>query len=258
MTAATQAVNADGSQARIDVEDVARFERLGSEWWDPNGPMGKLHEINPVRLRYIRDRAAKHWAISHDGDDGPLSGRTVLDIGCGGGLLSEPLARLGGHVTGLDPGTTNIEVARRHAAQSGLAIDYRAGMAEDLATAGERFDLVVASEVIEHVPDQAAFMATIAGLVAPGGLLIASTFNRTAKSYLLGIVGAEYVLRWVPRGTHRWTRFVTTEEFAAGLRRGGLKVLDTSGMIFDPLGRGWRLGRDTDVNYFISAKRPQA
>ncbi len=239
--------------ASVDPADVARFERLGAEWWDPDGPMGKLHDMNPVRIGYLRDAIARHRPEPGEG----LAGLRILDIGCGGGLLSEPLARLGARVTGVDPGETNIGVARQHAERAGLDIDYRAATAEDLVAGGEQFDVVLAMEVVEHVVDRDAFMASVCALVRPGGLLFASTLNRTAKSYLLAIVGAEYVLRWLPRGTHRWSQFVTPDELAAPVREAGLTLLDTTGLVFDLLRNQWRLSRDTDVNYFVTARRPR-
>ncbi len=248
-------MGATESLAGVDAADLARYERLGDEWWDPRGPMGKLHEINPVRLRYLRDQVEEHRGEAAR-EGGSFAGLRVLDIGCGGGLLCEPLARLGARVTGVDPGANNIAAARLHASRAELSIDYRATTAETVAAAGEHFDLVLAMEVIEHVTDRDAFVGTVASLVAPGGLLVASTLNRTAKSYLLAIVGAEYVLRWLPRGTHSWTQFVTPEEFADLIRRAGLKVTDTRGMVFDPLRGPWRLSRDTDVNYFVVARKP--
>lgn len=260
MTVGTTAVNGSATMTEpgplpgVDAVDLARYERLGAEWWDPRGSMGKLHEINPVRLGYLRDRVERHRRPSED--HGPFEGLRVLDIGCGGGLLCEPLARLGARVTGVDPGDANIAAARLHAEGAGLSIDYRAATAENLAAAGDTFDLVLAMEVVEHVVDRAAFVRTVGSLIAPGGLMVASTFNRTAKSYLLGIVGAEYILRWLPRGTHRWTQFVTPAELAADLRGAGLKVVDETGMVFDPLRGSWKLSRDTDVNYFIAARKP--
>ncbi len=248
---------AAGPPEGVDAADLARYERLGADWWDPAGPMGKLHEINPFRMRYLRDRLARLQPAEAP-EAAPWRGLTVLDIGCGGGVLSEPMARLGARVTGIDPGATNIGVARQHAERMGLSITYRATVAEDLAAEGAQFDVVVASEVVEHVADRDAFVGTACSLVRPGGLFVGSTINRTAKSFLLAIVGAEYVLRWLPRGTHHWTQFVTPEEFAGALRRAGLIVVDRTGLVFDPLGRRWRLGRDTDTNYFIAARKPVA
>ena len=241
----------------IDPVDLERYNRLGEAWWDPRGPMGKLHEINPVRLGYIRDRVDRHAGESHDAPaSAPLGGLTILDIGCGGGVLAEPLARLGATVTGIDPAENNIAAARAHAQRSGLAIDYRATTAEALAAAGATFDLVLAMEVVEHVAARDAFVATVCALVKPGGQLIASTLNRTAKSFMLAIVGAEYVLRWLPRGTHDWRQFVTPGELAAEIAGAGLVVTDRTGMVYAPLTGEWRLGADTDVNYFMAAARP--
>jgi 2-polyprenyl-6-hydroxyphenyl methylase/3-demethylubiquinone-9 3-methyltransferase len=240
----------------VDPLDLARFEQLGAEWWDPKGPMAMLHEINPVRMRYLRDTiTAYRPEPSAQRGDGLLAGLSILDIGCGGGVLSEPLCRLGAAVTGIDPGPENIAAARDHAGIFALDIDYRATTAETLAASGEHFDVVLAMEVVEHVVDRSAFIGTVCSLVKPGGLLIASTLNRTAKSFMLAIVGAEYVLRWLPRGTHNWMQFVTPDELALPLRRAGMKILDTSGMIFDPLRGNWHLGRDTGVNYFMTARK---
>lgn len=251
--------SARGSRSTVDAADVARFERLGAEWWDEAGPMAALHEINPLRIRFMRETLVSHFGRTAGGDRPdslrPLSGLRLLDIGCGGGLLSEPLARLGAEVTGIDPGAINIGVARAHAADLGLAIDYRSTSAEALARSGTVFDAVVASEVIEHATDQPRFVASACALVRPGGLFMASTLNRTAKSFLLAIVGAEYVLRWLPRGTHDWRKFVTPAEFAIWTRRAGLRPLATQGLIFNPLRGEWSIGRDTDVNYFFAATR---
>lgn len=238
----------------IDPADVARFDRLGDAWWDEAGPMGKLHEINPVRLGYLRDLLASQATTATE--DGPLGGLRVLDIGCGGGILSEPLARMGARVTGIDPAPGNIAAATSHAQAGGLSIDYRATTAEALASSAARFDVVLAMEVVEHVADRDGFVATVASLVEPGGLLVLSTLNRTAKSFALAIVGAEYVLRWLPRGTHRWSQFVTPAELTTAVRRTGLTTLGTRGMVYDPLRRDWRLSRDTDVNYFLAARKP--
>lgn len=238
----------------IDPADVERFDRFGDAWWDEAGPVGKLHEINPVRLGYLRDLIARQTMAS--GEEAPFGGLRMLDIGCGGGILSEPLARLGARVTGIDPAPSNIATALSHAEAGGLSIDYRATTAESLAAEDARFDVVLAMEVVEHVADRDGFVATAASLVRPGGLLVMSTLNRTAKSFAFGIIGAEYVLRWVPRGTHRWSQFVTPAELTTAIRRAGLTSLGTRGMVFDLLRREWRLDRDTDVNYFLAARRP--
>ena len=221
--------------------------------------MAQLHKLNPTRVRFIRDTLVEHFGAKASRDIAggalPLSGLAVLDIGCGGGLLSEPLTRLGGRVTGIDPGPNNIAVARSHAADFGLVIDYRPVSMESVAEAGEHFDVVIASEVVEHVVDQAKFVATACSLVRPGGLFIASTLNRTAKCFLLAIVGAEFVLRWLPRGTHDWQKFVQPGELETWARRAGLRETRTKGMIYNPLRDEWTLGRDTDVNYFFVAAR---
>ncbi len=239
---------------RLDAEDVAKYDRLGDDWWNTRGAMAQLHKLNPARIGYLRDLILRHFP---DGTEAaPLQGLTVLDIGCGGGLLSEPLARLGATITGIDPAPNSIAAASRHAQAMDLEIDYRTATAEDLAAAGERFDLVLGMEVVEHVPRPEVFVGTAASLVRPGGLLVLSTLNRTAKSFALAIVGAEYVLRWLPRGTHRWAQFITPDERAGLVRRSGLKVLDRTGLVYDVLRDRWTTGRDTDVNYLLAATRP--
>jgi 2-polyprenyl-6-hydroxyphenyl methylase/3-demethylubiquinone-9 3-methyltransferase len=229
----------------IDAEEIAHFEELGEDWWDLSGPMRALHAINPVRVSYIRDAIAKR---------GGFEGARILDIGCGGGILCEPLARMGADMTGIDPAPGNIDIARAHAAQN-PAIKYRADTAETLVAEGASFDAVLAMEVIEHVPDQAAFVATACALVRPGGLLIMSTLNRTLKSFALAIIGAEYVLRWLPKGTHKWERFVTPQELARFMRRNGLRAIDRAGVVYNPLAGKWRLSSDTDVNYMMVAEK---
>ncbi len=207
----------------IDEEEVARFSRISGQWWDPHGPMAALHKFNPVRLAYIRDRAAAHFGRDPKRLDS-LAGLRLLDIGCGGGILSEPLARLGATLVGADPSDSNIAVAQQHAAQSGLSIDYRSTGAEALAAAGERFDAVLAMEVIEHVADVGLFVEVAAELVKPGGLLFVATLNRTLKSFALAIVGAEYILRWLPRGTHQWDKFVTPNELEIAIEQSGMQA----------------------------------
>ncbi|MBV6487223.1 MAG: bifunctional 2-polyprenyl-6-hydroxyphenol methylase/3-demethylubiquinol 3-O-methyltransferase UbiG [Pseudorhodoplanes sp.] len=236
----------------VDRAEVDQFERLAETWWDERGPMATLHKFNPVRLGYIRDQAALHFGRDPK-QAGCLSGLRMLDIGCGGGILSEPLARLGAVMVGADPAQANIEVARRHAAQSGVSIDYRATTAEALADAGERFDVVLAMEVVEHVADVALFVARCAEMVRPGGMMIAATLNRTLKSFALAIVGAEYVLRWLPRGTHRWDKFVTPEELETAMRHADLRLVDERGVVYNLLRDVWLLSDDMDVNYMLTA-----
>ena len=239
---------------RVDAAEVARFDALAATWWDEAGPMRVLHRFNPVRLAYIRDRVCRHHGRETERPFA-LEGLSIVDIGCGGGILSEPLARLGATVIGADPSRTNIEAAKLHAAQSGLAIDYRQTTAEDLAEAGERFDVVLAMEVVEHVADVNLFVECCAGMVKPGGLMIAATLNRTLKSFALAIVGAEYILRWLPRGTHQWDKFVTPNELEIAMEKGGLRVTDERGVIYNLLRDEWQLSSDIDVNYMLTAER---
>jgi 2-polyprenyl-6-hydroxyphenyl methylase / 3-demethylubiquinone-9 3-methyltransferase len=242
--------HAEGST--VDAEEVARFARLANEWWDPRGKMGVLHKFNPVRLGFIKETACRQLGRNPKRLDS-LAGLRLLDIGCGGGLLCEPLARLGAAVVGADPAAANIGAARLHAAESGLAIDYRVITAEALADAAERFDLVLAMEVVEHVADVSLFVKRCAEMVRPGGMMIAATLNRTLKSFALAIVGAEYVLRWLPRGTHQWDKFVTPNELEAVMTRDGLQVLDATGVIYNLLADRWQLSTDMDVNYMVAA-----
>ena len=216
-TTANLAAPGANTAANVDGAEVARFGRIADEWWDLNGKFAPLHKIGPVRIGFVRDMAVAHFNLPKQGMR-PFTGLRMLDIGCGGGLVAEPLARLGASVTAIDPAPENIGAARRHAEPQGLTIDYRACLAEDVVAANETFDCVVCLEVIEHVPDPAAFVAMVAKTVRPGGLLVLSTINRTLKAYALAIVGAEYVLGWLPRGTHQWDRFVTTDEMRDHLR----------------------------------------
>jgi 2-polyprenyl-6-hydroxyphenyl methylase/3-demethylubiquinone-9 3-methyltransferase len=240
----------------IDAAEVERFSRHANDWWNPRGPMAALHKFNPVRLAYIRDLAAARFERDPKKLD-CLKGLRVLDIGCGGGILSEPLARLGAQMVGADPSAENIAAASAHAEQSGVAVDYRATTAEALAEAGERFDVVLAMEVVEHVADVKSFVATCASMVKPGGLMIAATLNRTLKSFALAIVGAEYVLRWLPRGTHQWDKFVTPKELELAFENAGLDVTGERGVIYNLLADRWQLSSDMDVNYMLVAERPQ-
>jgi 2-polyprenyl-6-hydroxyphenyl methylase/3-demethylubiquinone-9 3-methyltransferase len=244
------------TSSTVDDAEVAQFSRLAAEWWDPRGKMAALHKLNPVRLTYIRDAACRQFGRDAKRLD-CLTGLRMLDIGCGGGILSEPLARLGADMVGADPATENIEAAKRHATRAGLALDYRATTAEALADAGERFDVVLAMEVVEHVADVGLFVARCAEMVKPGGLMIAATINRTLKSFALAIVGAEYILRWLPRGTHRWDKFVTPGELEAAIENNGLQAIDERGVIYNPLADRWQLSTDMDVNYMVVAARPQ-
>jgi 2-polyprenyl-6-hydroxyphenyl methylase / 3-demethylubiquinone-9 3-methyltransferase len=238
----------------IDPGEVARFDRMARDWWDPNGPMRALHKLNPVRLQYIRDTACERFGRDPK-NPRCLDGLTVLDVGCGGGVLSEPLARLGAAVTGLDPAPANVAVAKLHAERSGLAIDYREETIEAVAARAEAFDLVLAMEVVEHVADVQAFMSTCCAAVKPNGLLVMATINRTLRAFALAIAGAEYVLGWLPRGTHRWEKFVTPEELFAAIRAGGLSVTERRGLVYNPLADQWLLARDTAVNYMVAAER---
>jgi 2-polyprenyl-6-hydroxyphenyl methylase/3-demethylubiquinone-9 3-methyltransferase len=240
----------------LDDTEVKRFATLAAEWWDPNGKFRPLHKLGPARLAFIRQEIVRHFALASGGLR-PFADLTILDIGCGGGLVSEPVARLGGTVTGIDPAVENIEAARRHASGQDLTIDYRASLVEDLAAEGRTFDCVLCLEVVEHVPDVAAFLATCAKLVRPGGLMILSTINRTLKAYALAIVGAEYILRWLPVGTHQWERFVTPDELARHAETAGLSVSAREGLVYNPLTDAWSLSADLDVNYMASAARPQ-
>jgi 2-polyprenyl-6-hydroxyphenyl methylase/3-demethylubiquinone-9 3-methyltransferase len=240
----------------IDPGEIGKFERMAAEWWDEAGKFRPLHKFNPVRLAYIRDNLVFHF-----GRDGharrPLEGLRILDVGCGGGLLSEPLARLGATVTGIDAGGENIGIARAHADQSGLEIDYRVTTAEALTTAGAAYDAVLAMEIIEHVDNVPLFMQACAGLVAPGGLLFVASINRTPRAWALAVFAAERVLRWLPAGTHDYRKFLTPEEVAVLAERNGLRTLEKVGVVFHPLAGEWRQSRDTGVNYMVLAQKPR-
>jgi 2-polyprenyl-6-hydroxyphenyl methylase/3-demethylubiquinone-9 3-methyltransferase len=246
-----------GRASTVDEAEVTRFSALAAQWWDPRGNMAVLHKFNPVRLGFIKEAACRHFGRDDKRLDA-LAGLRVLDIGCGGGILSEPLARLGAAVVGADPSQANIAAAQLHAADAGVSVDYRATTAEALADEGERFDLVLAMEVVEHVADLDLFIRRCTEMVRPGGLMITATLNRTLKSFALAIVGAEYVLRWLPRGTHQWEKFVTPDELEAALERHGLAVVDETGVIYDLLADRWRLSADMDVNYMVVAERASA
>lgn len=239
----------------LDEAELRRFAALAERWWDPRGPMAALHKLNPTRLAYIRDRACARFGRDPLGPE-PLKGLRVLDVGAGGGLLCEPLARLGGEVTGIDPAPENVAAAAAHAARMGLPVTYRAATVEELAGAGEAFDLVCALEVVEHVADVPGFLGACCRVVRPrGGALVLATLNRTLRAYLLAVVGAEYVLGWLPRGTHRWSRFVKPSEAARQLRANGLTVADVTGVAYDPLHDRFRPTADAAVNYMLFAHR---
>jgi 2-polyprenyl-6-hydroxyphenyl methylase/3-demethylubiquinone-9 3-methyltransferase len=237
----------------IDPAEVAKFEAMAAEWWDPAGKFKPLHMLNPCRLDYITSQIAAEF----DRDltqPLPFEGLRLLDIGCGGGLLSEPMARLGATVVGADAAARNIPVARLHAEQMGLQIDYRHCAAEDLAAAGEVFDVVLNMEVVEHVADPQGFLTACQGLLKPGGLMICSTLNRNPKSFMMGIIGAEWVMRWLPKGTHDWKKFITPDELYALLTKAGLDPVDRKGMVFNPISWGWSLSaRDLSVNYVTAS-----
>jgi 2-polyprenyl-6-hydroxyphenyl methylase/3-demethylubiquinone-9 3-methyltransferase len=238
----------------VDPAEIEKFARLANQWWDPEGKFRPLHVFNPVRIGFIREIAAAHF-----GRDGralrPFAGLKLLDIGCGGGLLSEPMARMGFDVLGVDAAEKNVRIASAHANGSGLSVRYRAATAEELAEEGAGFDVLLNMEVVEHVADIKAFLAACSRLVAPGGLMIVATLNRTLKSLALAKIGAEYVLRWLPPGTHDWNRFVRPDELKRDLEAAGLNVTRLQGVIFDPLQWDWRLSSDTDVNYMLVAAK---
>ncbi len=239
----------------VDAAELGRFSAMAAEWWDPRGRMGMLHRLNPVRLTFIKETACRQFGRNPKGLDA-LMGLRILDIGCGAGILSEPLARMGAQVVGADPAVANIAAAKLHAEQAELRIDYRACTAAVLADAGERFDVVLAMEVVEHVADLSLFVRQCAQMIKPGGIIIVATINRTLKSFALAIVGAEYVLRWLPRGTHRWEKLVTPDELAAALEGCDLTVSDETGVVYDLLADRWRTASDMDVNYMMVAQNP--
>jgi len=242
------------NQSTASPEDVARFTAMAETWWDANGKFRPLHQINPVRIGYIRDFVCAHF--NRDGmETKPFHGLELLDIGCGGGLLCEPMARLGASVSGIDAGDKNVAIASLHSEQSGLDITYRQQLPEDLAASGKTFDIVLNMEVIEHVADVDAFLAASASLIKPGGVMVLSTMNRTLKALALAKIGAEYVMRWLPVGTHDWRKFVKPSELARGLRPHNVQVSDITGMVYSPLKDVWSLSKDLDVNYLVSAVR---
>jgi 2-polyprenyl-6-hydroxyphenyl methylase/3-demethylubiquinone-9 3-methyltransferase len=240
--------------ASLDPAEAAKFAAMADAWWDPQGKFRPLHKFNPTRIAFIRDRVAAHLGRDPLGNR-PLAGLRLLDIGCGGGLLAEPMARLGAQVTGIDAVERNVLIARLHGERGGLAIDYRAATPEELVPEGPTFDVVLNMEVIEHVADRAAFLAACCDLLADDGLMVIATINRTAKAFALAIVGAEYILRWLPIGTHDWRKFLRPSELAAGLRPHGVEFGEITGVSYNPLTDTWSLTRDLDVNYMVVAKR---
>ncbi|MCA0920311.1 bifunctional 2-polyprenyl-6-hydroxyphenol methylase/3-demethylubiquinol 3-O-methyltransferase UbiG [Pseudooceanicola nanhaiensis] len=244
------------AQTTIDPAEVAKFEAMAAEWWDPHGKFKPLHMMNPVRLDYVTQQIAAEF----DRDlrsERPFEGLRLLDIGCGGGLLCEPMARLGAEVVGADAAERNIPVAQVHAEQSGLEIDYRHTTAEAMAEAGEQFDVVLNMEVVEHVADPLAYLSACHDLLKPGGLHLCSTINRNPKSFAMAIVGAEWVMRWLPKGTHDWDKFITPDELYDLIRRAGMEPVDRKGYVFNPVSWQWRISdRDLSVNYVTAALRP--
>lgn len=257
MTVASQHKNSPPPAASptLDAVEVERFRRMAEEWWDPKGKFRPLHQIGPARLTFIRDEVIRHFKREGTGLK-PYSGLTFLDVGCGGGLICEPLARLGAKVTAIDPASRNIEIAKAHAESQGFDIDYRSMTVEELASEGKPYDCVTCLEVVEHVPDVGAFLKVCASLVRPGGLMILSTINRNLKSYALAIVGAEYVLGWLPRGTHDWNRFITPDELSGHLTAAAMGRPRFMGFTYDPFRDSWSLNPDTSVNYLASSVNP--
>ena len=236
----------------VDEQEIQQFSKDSSHWWDENGPFAPLHRLNPVRLSYIKGQICAHYGRDFDALDA-LKGLDILDVGCGGGLVCEPLVRLGANATGADADAQAIDVAKAHAKESGLKIKYENKPAEQIK---KQFDVVLALEIIEHVTAPADFVESIAGLVKPGGLVIFSTLNRNPKSFLLGVIAAEYILRWVPKGTHSWNKFIKPSELSRFARAAGLKAHDVTGLMFNPLKDEFALSdTDIDVNYLLSAKK---
>jgi 2-polyprenyl-6-hydroxyphenyl methylase/3-demethylubiquinone-9 3-methyltransferase len=244
------------AHSSIDSAEVEKFSAIASEWWSLDGKFAPLHRFNPVRLRFIRETAERHFARPAHSLR-PFEGLTLLDIGCGGGLLSEPMARLGYSVVGADASENNVLIARAHAAAAGVAVDYRCTTAEALVDAGACFDVVLNMEVAEHVADPKLYLDSCAHLVRPGGIMFVATLNKTLKAFALAKIGAEYVLGWLPRGTHEWSRFIEPKKLSSMLQNAGLEVRATQGLSFDPIGWDWRLSSDTDVNYIVVAARPK-
>jgi 2-polyprenyl-6-hydroxyphenyl methylase / 3-demethylubiquinone-9 3-methyltransferase len=265
-----QYANAAPSGTTVDASEISKFEKMAEAWWDPTGAFKPLHDLNPIRITFIRDQIIQHLFQEVDGKDAdgqgavpgarsqPLKNLRILDIGCGGGLLCEPMSRLGAKITGVDAARGNIEIARSHAKHMGLSIDYRHSTAEDLVANGEQFDVVLNMEVVEHVANVDDFVNATAQLVRPGGLMIMATLNRTMKSYAMAIVGAEYLMRWLPIGTHDWRKFMRPSELARCLRAAGMRISNLSGLTYNPLTSGWSINEhDLAVNYMIAALRDE-
>ncbi|MBI1240001.1 MAG: bifunctional 2-polyprenyl-6-hydroxyphenol methylase/3-demethylubiquinol 3-O-methyltransferase UbiG [Alphaproteobacteria bacterium] len=245
---AARLADGDSPSGTVDPAEIARFSARASEWWDAKGKFAPLHKFNPVRLAYIREHALAHFGRDPKARR-PFEGLSLLDIGCGGGLLSEPMARLGFSVTGADASEANIKTAAIHAEEQGLSIDYRATTAEALAEEGRTFDVILNMEVIEHVADTALFLGSCRAVLKPGGMMVLATLNRTLKAYALAIVGAEYVLGWLPRGTHEWNKFITPAELRTRGEAAGFSTVDLAGVTYSPIADRWRRSLDTDVNY---------
>jgi 2-polyprenyl-6-hydroxyphenyl methylase / 3-demethylubiquinone-9 3-methyltransferase len=246
------ASTAGAAGSTVDPAEIAKFSKLSEQWWDPRGKMAPLHKINPLRLTYIRDAACRKFDRNAKSLN-CLAGLRVLDIGCGAGLLCEPLTRLGAQIVGVDPSASNIAAARMHAEKGHLSVDYRCTTIEEM-DARERFDIVLAMEVVEHVNDVGTFLGRCAAILKPGGLMVVSTLNRNWKSFALAIVGAEYILRWLPRGTHQWEKFVTPDELAHYLHNNRLAITEQTGVVFSPFADRWSLSSDMDVNYMVVAE----
>ena len=238
----------------LDPAEVEKFSKIAAQWWNPTGKFGVLHVFNPVRLAYIKEQVCARFGLDPL-IERPFEGLRFLDIGCGGGLLCEPMARLGAEVVGVDPSDKNIKTASVHASEQGLVIDYRVGVAEDLNEAGEKFDVILNMEVIEHVALPQNFTKNCVGMMKPGGLMFVATLNRTLKSFALAIVGAEYVLRWLPKGTHEWEKFIKPEELRGWLLNNGAVVKAETGVVYHPIGREWKRAKDMDVNYMLVAQK---
>ncbi len=249
-------MSATQSTGTVDAAEIAKFEAMAAEWWDPNGKFKPLHMLQPCRLDYVIDQICAEYGRDPKADR-PFAGLRLLDIGCGGGLLCEPMARLGAEVVGADAAARNIPVARVHAEQSGLEIDYRHTTAEDMAAAGEAFDVILNMEVVEHVSDPLAYLTACREMLKPGGLMVCSTINRNPKSYMMAIIGAEHVMRWLPKGTHEWNKFITPDELFALLTQAGLDPVDRKGFVFNPVAWSWRISdKDLSVNYVTSSLKP--